>query len=89
MAVTIVTPDEYTECSADISALVAIQVSSASATPGAYVEFIAAAAKPADTDRGLMVRTGETVLENNIAVVGASDKLWGKSSEHNVEVFVK
>lgn len=89
MPATIVTPTEYTECSADISALTAVQVSSEVAAPGGFVQFIAAAAQPEATERGLMVEAGGTLLADHIAVVGNSGKLWGKASAHNMDVFVK
>lgn len=89
MPVTTVVPDEYTECAADISALVVLQVSSAVASPGSFVQFIAAASQPADGDRGLMISAGETVVENYLPIIGSSGKLWGKSSAHNIEVFTK
>lgn len=70
---------EYVQVAADITTLTLIQCPNSGNKEGYAAELVAASSKPAVTVRGVELAAGETITSANIADIGASGKLYGKS----------
>lgn len=73
----------YVEIAADITAVDWIHCPLVGNKEGYVIELVAAADVPAATVRGVPLVAGETITSANIADIGTSGKLCGKSAVGN------
>lgn len=69
---------DWAEVAADITAVTLVQVPYDGGSHVLGVELIDAAEAPAATVRGVQLVSGETMNAEQLAVVGASDGLYGR-----------
>jgi len=69
----------WVELAADITAVTLFQVVPVQTPEKALATLVAAASAPAADAIGVMVQAGDTLDADDLALVGASDKLYGRS----------
>lgn len=68
----------YAQVAADITALTLIQVPASPLPYQICVELLAASSTPSESDTGVQLLSGETIIEDNIPGIGTSGALYAR-----------